>query len=103
MYAYIHIYMCVFAYCNWVYTHTHTYICTYAMFIYTHTHRYMYIFINIPSVYIVLHIFVVYAWDVINNQETTKSTVIYLFISISIYRRICSLIYFICFIRIYYF
>lgn len=70
-------YMCV-CILQWVIC-THTYISIYAMFIYTHTHRYMYIFINIPSVYIVLHIFVVYAWGVINNQETTKSTVIYLY------------------------
>lgn len=73
----IYTYMCA-CILQWVIC-THTYISIYAMFIYTHTHRYMYIFINIPSVYIVLHIFVVYAWGVINNQETTKSTVIYLY------------------------
>lgn len=77
MYAYKHIYVCVNIAMG--YMHTHIYVSTYAMFIYTHTHRYMYIFINIPSVYIVLHIFIVYAWGVINNQETTKSTVIYLY------------------------
>lgn len=98
MYAYMHIYVCVHIAMGYMHPHIHIDICN--VYIYTYTQIYVYIYKYTFCLHCVTHICSICMGC--NKQSRDDKKYSYLFISISIYRRICSLIYFICFIRIYF-